>query len=79
MSTAGRRCSPRSSASRPSLVLVRNAFVGVNFVDLQHRRGHPYPVTLPLVPGTEAAGTVVRWVRVATPTSSANRLFTSDI
>ena len=43
----------------PGEVLVRNAFVGVNFVDLQHRRGHPYPVTLPLVPGTEAAGTVV--------------------
>ena len=27
--------------------------------DLQHREGRPYPVTLPLIPGTEAAGTVV--------------------
>lgn len=42
----------------PGEVLVGNTFVGVNFVDLQHRRGHPYPVTLPLIPGTEAAGTV---------------------
>jgi NADPH2:quinone reductase len=40
-------------------VLIRNRWVGVNYVDLQHRQGHPYPVQLPLVPGTEAAGTVV--------------------
>lgn len=40
-------------------VLVRNRAVGVNFVDLQHRAGSPYPVELPLVPGTEAAGEVV--------------------
>jgi len=40
-------------------VLVRNHWIGVNYVDLQHREGHPYPVTLPLIPGTEAAGTVV--------------------
>jgi len=40
-------------------VLVRNHWIGVNYVDLQHREGRPYPVTLPLVPGTEAAGTVV--------------------
>jgi NADPH2:quinone reductase len=38
---------------------VRNHWIGVNFVDLQHREGRPYPVTLPLIPGTEAAGTVV--------------------
>lgn len=43
----------------PGEVLVRNEFIGVNYVDLQHRAGHPYPVELPLVPGTEAAGTVV--------------------
>ncbi|HXV92726.1 MAG TPA: zinc-binding dehydrogenase [Pseudonocardia sp.] len=43
----------------PGEVLVRNDAIGVNFVDLQHRRGAPYPVTLPLVPGTEAAGEVV--------------------
>ena len=40
-------------------LLVRNCWVGVNFVDLQHREGRPYPVPLPLIPGTEAAGTVV--------------------
>ncbi len=43
----------------PDEVLVRNEYIGVNYVDLQHRAGHPYPVDLPLVPGTEAAGTVV--------------------
>jgi NADPH2:quinone reductase len=40
-------------------VVVRNRWIGVNYVDLQHREGRPYPVGLPLVPGTEAAGTVV--------------------
>ena len=40
-------------------VLVRNRWIGVNYVDLQHREGRPYPVQLPLIPGTEAAGTVV--------------------
>ena len=50
--------------SRPTPVpgagelLVRNEWIGVNFVDLQHRQGTPYPVELPLVPGTEAAGVV---------------------
>lgn len=39
-------------------VLVRNLAIGVNFVDVQHRRGSPYPVELPLVPGTEAAGVI---------------------
>lgn len=43
----------------PMQVVVRNEYVGVNYVDLQHRAGRPYPVRLPLVPGTEAAGTVV--------------------
>jgi NADPH2:quinone reductase len=40
-------------------VVVRNRWIGVNYVDLQHREGQPYPVGLPLIPGTEAAGTVV--------------------
>ena len=39
-------------------VLVRHTAIGVNFVDTQHRAGTPYPVTLPLIPGTEAAGIV---------------------
>ncbi|WP_448002602.1 quinone oxidoreductase family protein [Agromyces bauzanensis] len=43
----------------PDEVLVRNTAIGVNFVDVQHRRGTPYPVQLPLIPGTEAAGDVV--------------------
>ena len=46
-------------APGPGEVLIRNAWIGVNFVDLQHRAGTPYPVALPLVPGTEAAGEVV--------------------
>ena len=37
-------------------VVVRNRWIGVNYVDLQHREGRPYPVQLPLIPGTEAAG-----------------------
>jgi NADPH:quinone reductase len=40
-------------------LLVRNRWIGVNYVDLQHREGRPYPVALPLVPGIEAAGEVV--------------------
>lgn len=46
-------------AAGPAQVVVRNEYIGVNYVDLQHRAGRPYPVRLPLVPGTEAAGTVV--------------------
>ena len=38
-------------------VIVRNTWIGVNYVDRQHRAGRPYPVRLPLIPGTEAAGT----------------------
>jgi NADPH:quinone reductase len=40
-------------------LLVRNRWIGVNYADLQHREGRPYPVDLPLVPGIEAAGEVV--------------------
>lgn len=39
-------------------VLVNNRAIGVNFVDTQHRAGLNYPVNLPLIPGTEAAGIV---------------------
>jgi NADPH:quinone reductase len=42
----------------PTDVLVRHEWIGVNYVDTQHRAGRPYPVTLPLIPGIEAAGTV---------------------
>jgi NADPH:quinone reductase len=43
----------------PGEVLVHHAAIGVNFVDTQHRAGAPYAVTLPLIPGIEAAGVVV--------------------
>jgi NADPH2:quinone reductase len=39
-------------------VLVKNQAIGINFVDVQHRAGLNYPVDLPLIPGTEAAGIV---------------------
>jgi NADPH2:quinone reductase len=42
----------------PNEVLIHNHFVGVNFVDTQHRAGLYYPVALPLIPGTEASGVV---------------------
>jgi NADPH:quinone reductase len=45
--------------ARGDELLVRNRWIGVNYVDLQHREGRPYPVGLPLVPGIEAAGEVV--------------------
>src|SRR5215212_2190587 len=38
--------------------LVRHTAIGVNFVDTQHRAGAPYSMTLPFIPGTEAAGIV---------------------
>jgi NADPH:quinone reductase len=44
---------------RAGEVLVRHTAIGVNFVDTQHRAGAPYPIALPLIPGTEAAGIVV--------------------
>ncbi len=40
-------------------VLIRNRAIGVNFVDVQHRSGHPYPIELPLILGIEAAGEVI--------------------
>ena len=42
-----------------SSVLVEHDFVGVNFVDTQHRAGTPYPVELPSIIGIEASGTVI--------------------
>jgi NADPH2:quinone reductase len=38
-------------------VLVKNAVIGVNYIDTYHRSGL-YPVDLPFSPGIEAAGTV---------------------
>lgn len=51
-----------SEVDKPSLaadeILVRIEATGVNFIDTYHREGL-YPVSLPFVPGVEAAGTVV--------------------
>ncbi|HEX9149152.1 MAG TPA: alcohol dehydrogenase catalytic domain-containing protein, partial [Thermoanaerobaculia bacterium] len=43
---------------REGEVLVRNEAAGVNFIDVYHRSG-AYPLTFPLIPGQEGAGTVV--------------------
>jgi NADPH2:quinone reductase len=44
---------------RADEVLVHNRWIGVNWVDLQHVAGTPYPTAVPFVPGTEAAGEVM--------------------
>ncbi|MEX0853708.1 MAG: quinone oxidoreductase [Bauldia sp.] len=41
----------------PGEVLVRQTAIGVNFVDVYHRSGL-YPLSLPVIPGSEAAGVV---------------------
>ncbi len=41
----------------PGEVIVRNAAVGLNFLDVYHREGR-YPAPLPFVPGNEGAGTI---------------------
>jgi NADPH2:quinone reductase len=42
----------------PGEVLIRHAFIGVNFVDIYHRKGlYPLP-SIPGIPGVEGAGTV---------------------
>jgi NADPH:quinone reductase len=41
----------------PGEVLVDVAAAGINFIDVYHREGR-YPMPLPLVPGSEGAGTV---------------------
>jgi NADPH:quinone reductase len=43
---------------REGEVLVRNEAAGVNFIDVYHRSG-AYPLTFPLIPGQEGAGTIV--------------------
>jgi NADPH:quinone reductase len=42
----------------PGEALIQHGAIGVNFVDTQHRAGNPYAVSLPFIPGTEAAGVV---------------------
>lgn len=44
----------------PGELLVRHAAVGLNFIDIYHRTGfYAAPNGLPMVPGSEAAGTVL--------------------
>lgn len=44
----------------PGEILIKQQAIGVNFVDVQHRQGGPYPsIPLPFVPGIEAAGEIV--------------------
>jgi len=43
---------------KPGEVLIRVEAIGVNFIDVYFREGR-YPSPLPLIPGQEAAGTVV--------------------
>jgi len=45
-------------ALKPGHALVRNHAIGVNYVDAQHRQGGYYPMSLPFIPGIEAAGVV---------------------
>ncbi|KAJ1504166.1 hypothetical protein HMI55_002133 [Coelomomyces lativittatus] len=42
----------------PGHVIVKNAFVGINFIDIYHRTGL-YPLPLPFIPGREGAGIIV--------------------
>ncbi|KAJ1971715.1 hypothetical protein H4R35_005099 [Dimargaris xerosporica] len=42
----------------PRCLLVRNEYIGVNYVDVLHRKGD-FPTSLPTVLGREGAGTVV--------------------
>ena len=52
----------RETIKLPSLkkgeILVKNEYIGVNFIDTYHRGGL-YPVSLPFIPGVEGAGVVV--------------------
>ena len=41
----------------PGQVLIRVEAIGVNFIEIYFRKG-TYKATLPLVPGSEAAGTI---------------------
>lgn len=44
----------------PGEILVWNVAAGVNFADIERRRGgyYPVPISLPFIPGTEFAGEV---------------------
>ncbi|HET8842201.1 MAG TPA: alcohol dehydrogenase catalytic domain-containing protein, partial [Ktedonobacteraceae bacterium] len=58
----------------PDEVLVHNHFIGVNFVDTQHRSGSYYLVKPPFIPGTEASGVVAGIGSLVTDFSIADRV-----
>ncbi len=58
----------------PGQVVVHHEFIGVNYVDTQHRAGRPYPVELPLVVGIEAAGRVVEVGDAVTDVAAGDRI-----
>lgn len=47
---------PIPTSSFPS-ILIKNSFIGINYIDTYHRSGL-YPVTLPYTPGREASGVI---------------------
>lgn len=49
----------RVPSPSPGQVLIEQTAIGINFVDLNHRAGTPYPMTLPFVLGIEAVGHVI--------------------
>lgn len=61
---------PRMNEIEPGLILIKNVFAGVNFIDTNVRKG-AMPAKLPLVPGMEGAGIVVA------AGSEASKLFPS--
>lgn len=61
----------------PTQVLVKTRAVGVNFIETYQRAG-VYPVPLPFVPGTEAAGEVVAVGSDVTHFSVGDRLTTAN-
>jgi NADPH2:quinone reductase len=53
---------------------VRHEVIGVNFVDTQHRAGAPTQVSLPLLPGIEAAGHVTSFGREVSGFQAGDRV-----
>ncbi|MEU8193588.1 quinone oxidoreductase [Microbispora amethystogenes] len=62
----------------PGQVLIEVAATGVNFIDVYHREGR-YPLPLPLVPGSEAAGTVTAVGPDVTDVVPGDRVASADV
>jgi NADPH:quinone reductase len=61
----------------PGQIVARVAAAGVNFIDIYRRTG-VYPVSLPYVPGSEGAGTVVAVADDVTEVAVGDRVAWSD-